>query len=284
MSHQQTSRPVLDHIVILVPASFLTAPPSWLAESFHFSPGGRHANGVTENVLVLLPDGSYIEFIAFVAGTTPEERRGHKWGRYEDGTIVDWALTVDAPGGPDMDRDYAFVDGITTHLRQSGAGIVYGDRIPGGRLRPDGVKLEWATVPARSAAGEGDAPDHGQVPFWCLDGSPRDLRVPYQSVNDETHPSGVVGVAEISITPSAGVGSSSDVRQVYAEVLQGPREGPWKLAALESDESHRDVIVSVSTTAPPGLISVSLFTKRPDLAGKVLGGAGGAFQFKFVGI
>lgn len=282
MAPSQSPKPVLDHIVVLVPPTFLNAPPPWLAESFQFYPGGRHANGVTENVLVLLADGSYIEFIAFVAGTTPEQRRGHKWGKYADGTVVDWALTVSATGDQDVDRDFAFVDGITTRLRESGASIVYSDKIPGGRLRPDGVNVEWATVPASSATEDEEDVERGQVPFWCLDGTPRDLRVPYRSANATTHPSGAVGVAEVSITAGAAVSGVSDLRQVYTEVLQGPTEGPWRLAVIEN-ETHRSVTVRLSTSDPGEPISISLYTDRQDLAGKVLGGTGVSFQFKLIG-
>jgi hypothetical protein len=85
---------LLDHIVILVPHSFLTSPPAWFTNVFVPYPGGRHADGLTENTLVLFPDGSYIEFIAFVPGVDPGKREKHKWGRKAEFSVVDWALTL----------------------------------------------------------------------------------------------------------------------------------------------------------------------------------------------
>jgi hypothetical protein len=66
------------HIIILVPYELLTSPPSWLTSAFTVSPGGRHADNRTENRLILLADGSYIELIAFI-NDDPALREGHWW-------------------------------------------------------------------------------------------------------------------------------------------------------------------------------------------------------------
>lgn len=66
------------HIIILVPYELLTSPPSWLTSAFTISPGGRHADNRTENRLILLADGSYIELIAFI-NDDPALRKGHWW-------------------------------------------------------------------------------------------------------------------------------------------------------------------------------------------------------------
>ena len=70
--------PSSSHIIILVPYEFLTSPPSWLTSAFTLSPGGRHADNRTENRLILLADGSYIELIAFI-NDDPALREGHWW-------------------------------------------------------------------------------------------------------------------------------------------------------------------------------------------------------------
>ena len=44
---------------------------------------------VTKNHLVLLTDAWYIEFIAFAPGTTLEQQRGYKLGKYADRKVVD---------------------------------------------------------------------------------------------------------------------------------------------------------------------------------------------------
>lgn len=40
--------------------------------------GGKHADGKTENKLILFRDGTYLELIAFV-NDDPEKRKGHWW-------------------------------------------------------------------------------------------------------------------------------------------------------------------------------------------------------------
>jgi hypothetical protein len=56
----------LDHIIILVPYATLQTPPHWITSNFTFTPGGRHADGKTENRLICFQDGSYLELIAFI--------------------------------------------------------------------------------------------------------------------------------------------------------------------------------------------------------------------------
>lgn len=66
----------LDHIIVLVPYATLRSPPAWITENFTLAPGGRHADGKTENRLICFQDGSYLELIAFV-GDDPKLREGH---------------------------------------------------------------------------------------------------------------------------------------------------------------------------------------------------------------
>lgn len=208
--------------MILIPHAFLASPPAWLSAPFRFAPGGRHADGLTENALVLLADGSYLEFIAFV----PEEsghRHRHRWGRKTEGTVIDWALTLhasgdddggDGDGGDGKVRHAAEFREIQNRVERAGRGdngIAYADPVRGGRLRPDGVELRWAVASARrrevegGGGGGGDGTwgpvEPGQLPFWCLDETPRRLRVPFEEDGGEKtrHPTGVVGVAEVEV-------------------------------------------------------------------------------------
>ncbi|KAF2154517.1 hypothetical protein K461DRAFT_214114, partial [Myriangium duriaei CBS 260.36] len=190
--------PLLDHIVILTPHSFLSSPPGWFASLFNFYPGGRHADGLTENTLALLADGSYVEFIAFVPGIDPAERKKHRWGHKKEGTIIDWALTLHVSSSSGLkDQTRAFKQ-IQQQVLDAHTGFSYKDLVRGGRQRPDGKELRWAV-----AAAEGDnhtTLEPGLLPFWCLDETDRDLRVPYEP--NSSHPSGAVGVALVSVTPA----------------------------------------------------------------------------------
>lgn len=124
---------ILDHIVILVPHSTLLNLPTWLTDAFAISSGGRHADGVTENRLILFSDGVYLELIAFVPGKEAERAR-HRWGDRREGTIVDWASTLHAEEGLDIVRD---------RVKSTGTGFEYKEAVDGGRTRPDGVELKW---------------------------------------------------------------------------------------------------------------------------------------------
>ena len=210
------SRPSLDHIVILIPHDDLLTLSDRLLHHFVVAPGGTHADGLTSNKLILLPDGVYIEFIAFAKDADPEQRRKHRWGNLKENTIIDWALTVPS------ESDFAAVQ---QRVLDSSAGFSYHDPIPGGRKREDGVTLEWAISAARDAQGNAIIPGH--LPFWCLDRTPRHLRVPYlEQVELTQHPSGVLGISSVSVSvPEAQV---SDLSKVYDAVY--PSEGSTGLA------------------------------------------------------
>lgn len=186
--------PILDHIVILVPHNTLLNLPSWLDEAFTILNGGQHADGVTENKLILFQDGVYIELIAFVPGKE-HERQAHKWGHRRQGQIIDWANTLLA-----NENDLGI---IRSRVESARAGIKYSDPENGGRVRPDGKELKWVT----SAPIIYDDDDSrklktfvgGEAPFWCLDRTPREYRVPYQVEDNVKHPCGALGVAGLTL-------------------------------------------------------------------------------------
>lgn len=279
MTGPATPEPTLDHIVILVPHSFLSAPPKWFADLFTFYPGGRHADGLTENTLVLLPDGSYLEFIAFVPGIGPAAREAHKWGRKREGTVIDWALTLPGSesGGPGAQR--AVFDRIRGRVVGAAGtrGIGYGDLTAGGRSRPDGVVLKWATSGAYRGSDGGaaaEALEPGQLPFWCLDETPRGLRVPYLDPGVSEHPTGVVGVALVSITPDDD-GDVESLDKVYGALLgeqDADSDSLWDLKTLAGETLHDGGQVRLEAVgAAPG-ISIAFFTNSERFAGTKVGG------------
>ncbi|PHH92364.1 hypothetical protein CDD83_7742 [Cordyceps sp. RAO-2017] len=211
------SCPIIDHIVVLVPHATLEALPDRLRDSFVVAPGGRHADGLTANKLILFQDGAYIELIAFVDGVDPGRRRRHRWGQLRESSVVDWAYTLP------HERDFAAVQ---QRLTQADTGIVYSDPVAGGRTRPDGTVLEWAVAMARGADGEALPP--GRMPFWCLDRTRRDLRVPYaQEPRLARHPCGARGVSAVALTAPRGVvgplGRAYDA--IHGASFGG---GPWR--------------------------------------------------------
>ncbi len=159
----------VDHLVILV-GNLERAMADYRDLGFAVVVGGEHADGSTHNALVSFADGAYLELIAFRA-----EAPQHAWWRHVavgEG-LIDYALL---PGDTAADVGAARARGLEV------AGPY-----AGGRNRPDGVRLEWQT--ARPASPE--------LPFFCGDVTPRQLRVPGPETWD--HANGVRGLARVSV-------------------------------------------------------------------------------------
>lgn len=249
------SHPSLDHIVILIPHDSLLSLSDRLQDHFVIAPGGTHADGLTSNKLILLPDGVYIEFIAFAKDASPEQRRKHRWGNLKENTIIDWALTLPS------ESDFTAVQ---QRVLDSNAGLSYQDPIPGGRKREDGVVLEWAVSAPRDAHGNAISPGH--LPFWCLDRTPRHLRVPYEEQFDLTqHPSGVRGISSVSVSvPGAQL---SDLSTVYDAIYtpegsRGLEPGTWHYEVPSGSEDGRHTI-SVSANDVEAEVTLTFHGERP---------------------
>jgi catechol 2,3-dioxygenase-like lactoylglutathione lyase family enzyme len=161
---------VVDHIVIAV-KDLDRAVANYRSLGFTVHPGGVHHGGVSHNALIVFADGSYVELIAF-----REDAPANRWWQILKAAgerIVDFALLPD-----DIDADLAAV--IARGLDLEGP-------IAGGRLRPDGVAIEWQIA----------RPSTWDLPFWCYDVTPRVLRVPGGPVRQ--HANGATGMSAIQI-------------------------------------------------------------------------------------
>jgi len=144
-SFNPMEKPQLDHIVIRLPDAETPEELVQYAEPFKkwftLSSGGYHTGGKSQNVLISLPDGVYLELIAFTS-TPPKD---HRWAQRRPMNILDFAFL----GHPERGKEE------------------YGDGVPGGR-----GKCKWVvTVPK-------DEWTAGMLPFWCEDITPREIRVP----------------------------------------------------------------------------------------------------------
>ncbi|KAJ5222830.1 uncharacterized protein N7469_009070 [Penicillium citrinum] len=259
MPSQTDYLPTLDHLVILVSNTTLENLNNHLQDLFTIAPGGQHANGLTWNKLVLFQDGVYLEFIAFYDTVDPEARRKHRWGNLPENTIIDWAFTYP----PNNDFNI-----IRQHVAESVTGISYDEPAAWSRKRDDGVILEWTlSTPNASAGGE---IQQGSVPFWCLDTTPRSLRVPYKEMPWLVeHSSGVRGVsslalnvdsseiARLSTVYGAISGTSSNERELSYKVPEGVGLGS---ISLEEGSANKSISLTLSGPAPtriellPGLV------------------------------
>ena len=195
----------LDHIVIAV-SDLDAALADYGTLGFTVIRGGEHANGVTHNVLVVFQDGAYLELIAWKR-PDPSFRWSNVYHSAGEG-FVDHALLPD-----DIE---AVVKGAQSR------GLDIESPVAGGRLRPDGAKLEWKT--ARSPGSD--------VPFLCGDVSPRALRVPEGDVR--RHPNGVTGVASLTLAVTDVEASA----ERYKALLGQPGAAPVTSATIEGSPAR----------------------------------------------
>jgi catechol 2,3-dioxygenase-like lactoylglutathione lyase family enzyme len=177
----------LDHVVILV-RDLDQAVRDYTALGFTVVPGGEHADGKSRNALVAFADGAYLELIAFM-GAVPQEHPFYRTG--VDQGLITYALLPDE---------------IQQTVQEAQArGLAMSAPRSGGRLRPDGVRLDWQT----------SQPPTRDLPFLCYDVTPRDLRVPGGDAHN--HANGAVGIQRLGI----GVEDIKESKKRYSALL-GP--------------------------------------------------------------
>ncbi len=178
----------IDHLVMVV-RNLEGAMADLREVGFGVVRGGQHIDGRTENALVRLEDGSYIEVVGFLG---EPEAKGHRW---------EWALAV---GGF---ADYALsVESVAPFgfLFEQLALPTRGP-IEGGRRRPDGVRIAWRTL--RVSSGR-------WLPFLIDDITPRDQRVPARD-QDALEPPRLIGV-------TVGVHDLARASEVFARLAGEP--------------------------------------------------------------
>ncbi|KAI5117251.1 hypothetical protein M0805_006414 [Coniferiporia weirii] len=236
------STKTLDHIVFITPpGSREETVERWKALGFKVTPGGRHADGLTENALVILSDASYVELISFTHPPedypvgSPERavRDAHLWGKKGPGWIdfsfLGFGLSNVAPstssGGSEAEVDLAKF--INARSANEGSGVEYEPTVTGGRLRADGAEIRWQ-IAAPNAAKHG----RGVLPFYLGDLTERGIRVPV-SEDTTVHPNTVKGVAQLRLfTPPSAY--HDIVRQITTTfgappVASSQTESSWEL-------------------------------------------------------
>ncbi|KAJ6171047.1 hypothetical protein N7470_000114 [Penicillium chermesinum] len=169
-------------------------------------------------LLILLPDGVYLELIAFFDDVDPERRRQHRWGKAKENTIIDWAFTL--PSEDDFPA-------VQKRLQQAGF---------------DGTILKWAVSTPRDSQGNPAQP--GSLPFWCFDRTPREKRVPYEAEKNLTrHPNGVHGISSVDIkVPDEDLARA---KVVYDAILGGN----WNYGVPSgSNNARHDISLSSGDT------------------------------------
>jgi len=167
-----------DHALVAV-FDLAGAKAEFEALGFTVIAGGQHSGGLTENALVTFADGNYLELIAPTSRELlehpPRPGPGNYLFLFDSGEgFVGYAFDT-----PNLDTEVE---------RIRSKGIEVADPQPGGRRRPDGVKLTWRTAMLRNT----------RSPFFLTDDTPRNLRIRDES-EITSHPNGAVGVVGIVI-------------------------------------------------------------------------------------
>ena len=234
----------LDHVVIAV-HDLDRSIADYRSLGFTVNPGGRHPGRSSHNALIVFADGAYIELIAWQAAA-PEERWWRLLQSRGEG-FVDFALL---PGDTATAIDAARSRGLATIIGP----------VEGGRVRPDGMALQWRT--ARQASHD--------LPFLCGDVTARNLRVPEGEARQ--HPNGVSGVAGLSIAvqdvgvsveryrallgPAVAVTiSSRGAQSAQASFLLGSTR--FTLVATTQDEGPSHMTLTNPVGASPRTLSIA---------------------------
>jgi hypothetical protein len=221
----------LDHVVIAVSELEQTIV-DYRALGFTVYPGGVHHGGVSHNALVIFADGSYFELIAY-RQAAPDVRWWQVLTKAGEG-FVDFALLPE-----NTERDV---------VAARGRGLDLVGPIDGGRVRLDGARLDWQTV----------RPKTTDLPFWCGDVTPRNLRVPEGDMR--THGNGVTGVALLKVAV-ADVAKSADRYAALAGVGAVSRANGGARVTLGS--TTFELVADAAHVAKRGEGPVSLVLRGP---------------------
>lgn len=185
----------IDHILIAVDDLDL-ATEVYEQLGFQVLAGGQHPKMGTQNALVPLADGSYLELInIFDPALAQTGSPGVSTAMHHENRLAAFALASD-----DLDADVAAI---------RARGLEIGDPREGERTRPDGVRVVWRTA----------MPADQRMPFLIQDVTPREQRIPLPTagIGQTLHLNDVdVGIKDV---PTAS--------KEYEKLLGTPGEDGW---------------------------------------------------------
>lgn len=192
-----------DHIVIAVNDLDQTVT-DYTAAGFTVTPGGEHKHGGSHNALVTFQNGAYFELIAF---KTDAPATGHRWRELlaKGEGLVDFALRA-----ADLDQEV---------LDLRAAGLNVDNPRDGGRIRPDGQRVDWRTLRFLEN-------NTGALPFYCHDQTERTLRVPDGAA--AAHANGATAVRGVTLVVRDLPAAARDFAAITgsaAEVVTSPLDG-----------------------------------------------------------
>ena len=180
---------IFDHAILVVD-NLNQAQKDFQSLGFTVFYGGKHADGKTENCLIVFQDGSYIELIGLIEQTALDDPDGMHARLFGPGEgWVGYALL-----SHDLEQDIQ-------SMRRRGLSVT--DPQDNSRARPDGKTVAWRAATLENA----------MIPFFLEDRTLRSLRVP----DDERriHANGVSGVARVVV----GVPQLEEAVEQYEKIL-----------------------------------------------------------------
>lgn len=197
--------PELDHIIHLVsPGRLDESMEQFRLLGFSVERGGVHADGLTQNALIVLTDGVYVELIEFLdkplSGSKEtlnefRQRRSKHWWWGKQAGWIDWCLaggckdgrtrainrasdmlkeqraqevgTDDKNGSRPQANEKKDVTLTRQDIEEALDLVHYDEPKEGGRKALSGKEIKWhVTFPS-------PAETRGTYPFWCEDETPR---------------------------------------------------------------------------------------------------------------
>ncbi len=225
----------VDHVVIFV-KDLTEATADFKHFGFRVTPGGTHAGGLTQNALIALADGTYLELLAFTVPVTSENLAQLEG---EQRTAMDRRFLprgAEGEGEGEGFRDFALG---TIRLRDAidsanASGLPVEGPFPGRRVRPDGTEVAWLL----------GFPRDPELPFLIEDTTNRDLRVPGGKAT--RHPNGVVGLSEIIVH----VDDFDGAVDRYGRLLRSQADQCEDAAVFHLDNGHITLRRRKHTTVP----------------------------------
>ena len=231
----------IDHVVILVDA-LEAAMRRFEALGFEVTRGGAHPAWGTENALIPLADGSYLELLA---ARDPALASRHRLWQRPDGTMrAPGTYGGYALGTDDVERDVLGIRARGLDLTEPQAGA---------RQRPDGQMVRWRL--AFSA--------RPHLPFLIEDETPRPLRIAPPAHGLGLH----AGMDEVVVAVSNLV----DATRAYERLLgvpatgarfQTPRGGIELRAGRSTDARPTEARPASRAAVDAGVRSVVLGVRR----------------------
>lgn len=241
----------LDHLVVPVD-DVDSAGAAWSAAGHDVRAGGRHGHVPTQNVLIPVADGTYIELLGPVRTTWPPRLRrlwqASRWDRVarRRSAVATRFLRLLASSDTPADACLSVTPLAATVDAARAAGLEVSDPIPMERVRPDGQRPAWALA----------VPSSPDLPFAIEDRTNRDLRVPAIS---STH-AGLTLVRTRRLR--LAVRDRADARRRFAAWLSREPAGTPDEPTFVLDDGCEVRLVESGFDGPVGLVDAEYDARR----------------------